>query len=165
VAAKSFSTTFLFTMHTVFELAPLARGYDWSKAVAFSVAPAAPTFAAIYFFAGDDLLLASLVTGAAFFAIFLCALSLARDPLGRVTLTADALLLDSGQLHSRIPLADLDLAQARSGLPATGISTRHRLVTNPAHAVTLALRAGGDPICLSPLEHARFLTALRSRTA
>jgi len=152
-------------MNTVFELAPLARGYDWSKAFAFSLAPAAPTFAAIYYFAGDNLLLASLVTGFAFVAIFLCALSLARDPLGFVTLTADALLLDSGQLHSRILLSDLDLTQARSGLPAGDAPTRLRLVTDPAHAVTLSLRSGGDPICLSPLEHDSFLTAPRSRTA
>jgi hypothetical protein len=152
-------------MNTVFELAPLARGYDWGKAFAFSLAPAAPTFAAIYYFAGDNLLLASLVTGTAFLAIFLCALSLARDPLGHVTLTADSLLLDSGQLHSRIPLSDLDLAQARSGLPTGDAPAGLRLVTDPAHAVTLALRSGGDPICLSPLEHDSFLSALRSHTA
>jgi len=150
-------------MHTIFELAPLARGYNWSKAFAFSFAPAAPTFAAIYFFTGNNLALASITTGAAFLTIFFCALSLARDPLGRVTLTADALLLDSGRLRSRIPLADLDLAQARPGLPAAGAPARLSLVTNPAHSVTLALRSGGDPICLSPLKHTTFLDTLRSR--
>lgn len=150
-------------MHTVFELAPLARGCNWGKAFAFSLAPAAPTFAAIYYLAGDHLMLASITTGTAFLAIFLCALSLARDPLGRVTLTADALLLDSGQLQSRIPLADLDLTQARPGLPAGNGPARLSLVTNPAHAVTLALRSGGDPVCLSPLEHTTFLDTLRSR--
>lgn len=93
--------------------------------------------------------------------IFLCALSLARDPLGRVTLTADALLLDSGQLHTRILLADLDLPQARPGLPSGDEPAGLRLVTNPAHAVTLALRSGGDPVCLSPLDRDSFLAALR----
>jgi hypothetical protein len=149
-------------MHTVFELAPLARGYDWSKAFAFSLAPAAPTFAAIYYFAGENLLLASLVTGSAFFAIFLCALSLVRNPLGRVVITADALLIDSGQLKTRIPLADLDLTQVRSGLPAGDTPALLRLVTNPAHAVTLALRSGGELICLSPLEHVTFMASLRA---
>lgn len=35
-----------------FELAPASRRHDWDKALAFAIAPAAPTFAAIYFFAG-----------------------------------------------------------------------------------------------------------------
>jgi hypothetical protein len=68
-------------------------------------------------------------------------------------------------LHSRIPLSDLDLAQARFGLPNGDAPAGLRLVTDPAHAVTLALRSGGDPICLSPLEHDSFLSALRSHSA
>lgn len=152
-------------MNTIFELAPLPRGYDWSKAFAFSIAPAAPTFAAIHYFAGGGLPLALIVTGSAFIAIFLCALMLMRDPLGRVTLTPDALLIDSGQLHGSIPLAELDLARMRLGLPAGDALTRFRLVTNPDHAITLPLRSGGDAVCLSPLDHESFLAALRGRIA
>ena len=139
-----------------FELAPASRRHDWDKALAFAIAPAAPTFAAIYFFAGG-LALAAIVTGACFVGTFLCAYTLASTPLGRLELDRDSLLLRSGFLQTRIPLTELDLPAVRLG---DHDSASPRLVTLARHAVTIPRRSG-PPLVVSPLDTDAFLLALR----
>jgi energy-converting hydrogenase Eha subunit C len=144
-------------MNTVFQLAPRSRRHDIDKALAFAIAPAAPSFAAIYFFA-DQLPLALIVTTVCFVGTFICALTLASTPLGRIVLTPDSLLLDSGSLHARVPLASLDLAAARIGADP---SPALRLDTLAAHAVTIPARSG-QPLVVTPLDREAFLQTLRS---
>lgn len=144
-------------MTTLFELAPATRRHDWDKALAFAIAPAAPTFAAIYFFAGG-FPLAAIVTGACFVGTFLCAFTLASTPLGRLELTDDALLLKSGFLHTRIPLAELNLAATRLG---DHDSASPRLVTLAPHAVTIP-RHAGPPLVVSPLDTESFLLTVQN---
>lgn len=147
-------------MNTVFPLAPRSRRHEWDKALAFSLAPTAPGFVAIYVFA-ESLPLALIVTGICFLATFICAITVATTPIGRVELTPDALLLDSGNLHARVPLATLDLAAARPGAdPAPGL----RLDTLSSHAVTIPARSGA-PLVITPLDRAGFLRALHAATA
>lgn len=144
-------------MNTVFQLAPRSRRHDIDKALAFAIAPSAPSFAAIYFYA-DALPLAIIVTAVCFLGTFICALTLASTPLGRIVLTSDSLLLDSGNLHARVPLASLDLAAARLGAdPAASL----RLDTRAAHAVTIPARSGA-PLVVTPLEHDAFLRSIQS---
>lgn len=145
-------------MNTVFELAPRSRRHDLDKALAFSIAPAAPTFAAIFFFT-DDLVLASIVTGICLVGTFLCAISLASTPLGRVELTRDELLLDSGFLQARVPLADLELAAAR---PGAAPDADLRLATRSENAVTIP-RRHGPGLVVTPLERDRFLSLIKTR--
>ncbi len=147
-------------MNTSFELAPRSRRHDWDKALAFSIAPAAPSFAAIYFFA-DSLWLAIIVTTICLIGTFLCAITLASTPLGRLAITRDTLLLDSGFLHARIPLAELDLAGARAG---TDEGADLRLATSTSHAVTIPRRAG-PALVVTPLNRDAFLATLRSLPA
>lgn len=147
-------------MNIVFELAPRSRRHDWDKALAFAIAPAAPSFAAIYFFA-DSLALACAVTAVCLAGTFLCALTLASTPLGRVAVTRDALVLDSGFLHARVPLAELDLAAARAGAARdAGL----RLATREENAVTIPRRAG-PALVVTPLNRDAFLAELRVRAA
>jgi hypothetical protein len=144
-------------MNTIFPLAPRSRRHDIDKALAFAIAPAAPGFAAIYFFA-DHLPLAIIVTAICFFGTFICALTLASTPLGRIVLTPDALLLDSGNLHARVPLSSLDLSAARLGAEPT---PSLRLETKLAHAVTIPARSG-PPLVLTPLDQDAFLRTIRA---
>ncbi len=142
-------------MNTIFPLAPRSRRHDIDKALAFAIAPAAPTFAAIYFFA-DQLQLALIVTSVCFVGTFICALTLASTPLGRIVLTGDTLQLDSGSLHARVPLASLDLASARLGAhPSPSL----RLDTRAAHAVTIPARSG-PPLVVTPLDRDAFLRTI-----
>ncbi len=147
-------------MNTVFELAPRSRRHDWDKALAFAIAPAAPSFAAIYFFA-DSLALASAVTAVCLAGTFICALTLASTPLGRVALTREALLLDSGFLRARVPLAELDLAAAR---PGAARDADLRLATREANAVTIPRRSG-PALVVTPLDRDGFLSALKTLAA
>ena len=144
-------------MLTFFELAPRSRRNDWDKALAFSIAPAVPTFAAIYFFAGGPVL-ATIVTAACFVGTFLCALTLASTPLGRIALTEDELRLDSGFLHTRIPLCELDLDAARAG---DDTMASPRLVTAVSYAVLIPRRVG-PPIVVTPLNRDAFISTLRT---
>ncbi len=143
-----------------FELAPRSRLHDWDKALAFAIAPSAPTFAAVYFMA-DSAGLAGIVTAVAFFGILICAFTLATTRLGRITLTPQELRLDSGFLSAAIPLADLDLASARLGATE---GADHRLLTNPAYAVTLPRRTGA-PLVVTPIEREGLLRALHAFAA
>ena len=141
-----------------FELAPRSRVHDWDKAIAFAIAPAAPTFAAIYFFT-DELALASIVTAVCVVGILICGFTLPNASLGRVTLTGEALRLDSGFLQATVPLAELDLAAARVGA-VEGASLR--LSTKPGHAVTIPRRAG-PALVVTPLDRDGFVRTLRQR--
>jgi hypothetical protein len=142
---------------TSFALAPATRRHDWDKALAFAIAPAAPTFAAIYFFAGG-FPLAAIVTGACFIGTFLCAFTLASTQVGRLELTEDALLLKSGFLQNRIPLCDLDLSATRLG---DHDSASPRLVTIAHHAVTIPRRSG-PPLVVSPLHPDSFVITIQN---
>lgn len=143
-----------------FEIAPRSRVNDWDKALAFAIAPAAPTFAAIYYFAGG-LPLALIVTAACFVGTFLCALTLASTPLGRLLVTEQALVLDSGHLHASVQLTELDLGAARLGDTNTAAL---RLQTRLDHAVTIP-RRDGSAIVVTPLFPDEFLRALRAAAA
>ncbi len=144
-------------MNTIFQLAPRSRRHDIDKALAFAMAPAAPTFAGIYFFA-DQLPLAIIVTSVCFVGTFICTLTLASTPLGRIEITPDALLLHSGCLHAHVPLASLDLSAARPGAdPAPSL----RLDTRTTHAVTIPARSG-PPLVITPLDRDAFLRTVRS---
>lgn len=147
-------------MTTLFELAPASRRNDWDKALAFAIAPAAPTFAAIYLFAGG-FVLAAVVTGACFVGTFLCAWTLASTPPGRLELTEDALLLRSGFLRARVPLAELNLGAIRLG---DQDAASPRLVTLAPHAVTIPRRAG-PPLVVSPLDTEAFLLTVQKLRA
>ncbi len=141
-----------------FELAPRSRLHDWDKALAFAIAPSAPTFATVYFMA-DNVLLATVVTLAGFVGILLCAFTLATTRLGRLTLTDNVLRLHSGFLETSVPLADLDLRAARIGMDDTAA---YRLLTNTDYAITLPRRSGA-PLLVTPIERDLFLRALRER--
>jgi hypothetical protein len=144
-------------VNAVFELAPRSRRHNLDKAMAFAIAPTAPTFAAVYFLA-DSIPLASLVAGIGFVGTAICAWSISSTPLGRVVLTQKELLLDSGFLHARVPLDELDLAAARRGADP---DAELRLDTNTAHAVTIP-RYRGAALVVTPLEREKFLSALRA---
>ncbi len=141
-----------------FELAPRSRLHDWDKALAFAIAPSAPTFATVYFMA-DNVLLATVVTLAGFVGILLCAFTLATTRLGRLTLTDNVLRLHSGFLETSVPLADLDLRAARIGMDDTA---GDRLLTNTAYAITLPRRSG-PPLLVTPIDRDLFLRTLRER--
>jgi hypothetical protein len=144
-------------VNLVFELAPRSRRHDWDKALAFAIAPAAPSVAAIYFFTESPALAAAVGT-VGLIGTFLCAITLASTPLGRIALTRDALVLDSGFLHARVPLAELDLAAARLGTDATASL---RLSTRDAHAVTIPRRTG-PALVVTPLDRDTFLATLKT---
>lgn len=142
----------------IFELAPRSRLQDWDKAIAFAIAPAAPTFAAIYFFTGG-LALAAIVTAVCILGILACGFALPNTSLGRVTLTGEALRLDSGFLHATVPLAELDVAAAHLGAsPGADI----QLETKAGYAVTIPRRVGPSLI-VTPLDREGFLRTLRLR--
>jgi hypothetical protein len=144
-------------METItFELAPRSRLHDWDKAIAFSIAPAAPTFAAVYFYT-DDLALATVVTTVCIVGMLICGFTLSSTSLGRVTLTKDALRLDSGFLHATVPLGELDLAAARLG-SAPGADLR--LATKATHSVTIPRRVGPS-LVVTPLDRDGFLRTIR----
>lgn len=144
-------------MNTIFQLAPRSRRHDIDKALAFAIAPIAPLFAAIYF-SSQQVPLAILVTSVCFVGIFACALMVASTPLGRIEITPDSLLLNSGCFHACVPLSSLDLAAAYPGAdPAPGL----RLDTRGAHAVTIPARSG-SPLVVTPLDRDAFIRTLRS---
>ncbi len=145
-------------VNAVFELAPRSRRHNWDKAMAFAIAPAAPTFAAVYFLA-ENITLASVVAGIGFVGTAICAWTISSTPLGRATLTPDELLLESGFLQTRVPLAELDLAAARPGDTA---EASPRLDTRTESAVTIP-RHQGPAVVVTPLNRDAFLTALRAR--
>lgn len=148
-------------MNTLFELAPRSRIHEWDKALAFAIAPAAPAFAAIYLFA-DDLVLAAIVSVACFVGVAICAFVISSTPLGRLAIADGALVLDSGFLHVRVPLAELDLAAARPGAtPDADL----RLATRAENAVTIPRRAGGPALVVTPLDREAFLATLKSLPA
>jgi hypothetical protein len=143
-----------------FELAPCSRLQEWDKALAFAIAPAAPTFLAIYFFTGG-LAMATIVTAVCIIGILLCGFTLSSTPLGRVTLTSETLRLDCGFLHATVPLAELDLAATRIG---SAVEADLILETKVAHAVTIP-RRNGPSLVVTPLDREGFLRTLRQHSA
>lgn len=140
-----------------FELAPISRRQDWEKALAFAFASGAPALVSLYLLSGQNTLIALIAGSVCFLGVFLVALSISTTAAGRLAVQGETLLFTSGHLSLGIPLADLDLASARTGDDA---SASPRLITRAAHAVTIP-RRDGRAIVVTPLHPAEFIADLR----
>jgi len=144
-------------MHTRFELAPTSRRQDWEKAFAFAFAIGAPAYFSLYLLSDRSLPIALIAGSVCFVGVFIVALAVSTTSPGHLALLDDAVQLDSGHLHLRVPLAELDLAAARLGDDA---DASPRLITRAAHAVTIP-RHSGPALVVTPLDSAAFIQTLR----
>lgn len=150
-------------MHHRFELAPASRRADWPKALAFAIATGAPAYVAIYLIGDHNLALTAIVGSICFLGTFIVGLAMSTGSSGHLALTGDSLLLQSGHLHACVPLAELDLAAARVGIPLETLSSPGlRLDTRTSHAVTIP-RRHGPAVVVTPLDPAEFIRTLRLR--
>lgn len=148
-------------MTTRFELAPASRRQDWEKAFSFAFAVGAPAYVSLWLISAGNLPITLIAGSVCFVGVFLVALAISTSSPGRLALIDGTFQLESGHLHLRIPLAELDLAGVRLG---DDTDASPRLVTRAAHAVTIP-RHTGLPMVVTPLDSAAFIQTLRTHAA
>jgi hypothetical protein len=144
-------------MSTIIELAPVSRRQNWEKALAFAFATGAPALVSLYLLSDRNPLIALIAGSVCFLGVFVVALSISTANTGRLAVQEDQLLFTDGHLSLGVPLADLDVASARTG---DDPDASPRLITRPDHAVTIPRRTG-RAVVVTPLHPVEFIEKLR----
>lgn len=149
------------TMQT-FDIAPPSHSIVWDHALTIAFTPAVTLFGCVAWFTGH-MPMATISALVAFGGTLLFAIPLARPRLGRIALSDESLDLDSGFMHARLPLTDLQLADAHVATgKATPTPSCLRLTTSRGTQVAIP-RRDGSTVLLSPVDPAALVAALHAR--